>query len=274
MSLRATNLVIQMAPIPATFHGTPNDLMALAVRRMQIVSPNGANFIFIGDTEPTSNVGPWLKDGTKWYVWSDETKRYVPLDISDSLTLPYWSGNTVPPSTPPYLWLFTTKDATDIDPSLGTPIGWYFFDGANWIPFNSITLSGPTATRPGSPVEYQQYYDTDIAALLWWERAAWRTVSGVPGDVKAVAYETLTVALTHNPGWEVFGRTNQHLRGRIVMEAAKDSGATPETVLSVDPGIAQRAAFETFGETDGVQIAPASPVPYPPQLALWHLVKT
>jgi hypothetical protein len=55
------------------------------------------------------------------------------------------------------------------------------------------------------------------------------------------------------------------------MQATKDSGgANPITVGS---GLAQREAFETFGETDGVKIDASSTVPYPPQLALWHLVK-
>ena len=57
------------------------------------------------------------------------------------------------------------------------------------------------------------------------------------------------------------------------MEAAKDSGSNPATVLTVDPNLAQRAAFETFGETDFVKIDNTSPVPYPPEIALWHLVK-
>lgn len=273
MALKDTNLVLQMAPIPLTFNGSPNDLATEMIRRMKIVSPSGTNFIFIGDVEPTSNVGPWLKDGTKWYVWSSEINRYVPLDISDSLTLPFWASASTPPSTPPFVWLKTTKDATDQDPSIGSAIGWYVFDGSQWSPYNSIVLSGPTGARPSSPVEYQQFYDTDISVLIWWERGQWRTVSGVPGDVKAVVSETLTLALTNNPGWVVLGQTNQALRGRIVMQAAKDSGTSPETILSVGANIAQRAALETFGESDGVQINNASPVPYPPQLALWHLVK-
>jgi hypothetical protein len=93
----------------------------------------------------------------------------------------------------------------------------------------------------------------------------------VPGDVKAVMFETLVDALEHNPGWQVVGESNQALRGRIIMQATKDSGgANPITVGS---GLAQREAFETFGETDGVKIDASSTVPYPPQLALWHLVK-
>lgn len=274
MSLQDTNLLVQMAPIPATFKGTPQELAAAMIRRVKIVSPSGTNFIFVGDTEPTSNVGPWLKDGTKWYVWEEDIKRYVPLDISDSETQWYFIGNSVPATSDPPVWLKTTKDASEADPSHGDPISWYVFNGTAWVPYVGVVASGPTTSRPASPAEYQQFYDTTISCLIWFERTQWRTVSGVPGDVKAVAFEVLTDALAHNPGWEVFGASNQNFRGRIVMEAAKDSGGSPETVLTTPPGVAQRAAFETFGETDGVQINGASPVPYPPQVALWHLVKT
>ena len=96
----------------------------------------------------------------------------------------------------------------------------------------------------------------------------------MPGDVKAVAFPTLTEAITRNPGWEVLGASNQSIRGRTVMQAAKDSGTSPVTTLSVNTDVAVRAAFETFGETDGVSIDVLSPVPYPPSIALWHLVKT
>lgn len=272
--LQDTNLVLQVAQIPPTFRGTPQDLVALIVARAKIVSPSGTNFIFIGDVEPSSNVGPWLKDGTQWWVFDEATKRYAPLDISASETRWYSIGASTPTTTTPPVWLKTTKDISDVDPSVGDPLGWYVFDGAAWVPFNSVVRSGTSAERPGSPVEYQQYYDTTISCLIWWERGKWRTVSGVPGDIKLVAFEILTEALTANPGWDLFGAANQDFRGRGLWQATKDPGASPETDLTTSPGVAHRAAFETFGETDGVKMDVASTVPYPPGIALWTLVKT
>lgn len=262
-----------MAQLPATFKGSPQDFAIEMVRRMKILSPNGTNFIFIGDVEPTSNVGPWLRGGTQWWVWDDTIKRYVPLDISASETRWYWIGAATPPSTPPFLWMRTTKDATDQDPSPGTAIGWYEFNGTNWVAFNSVVFSGATSERPASPTDFQQFYDTDIGVLIWWERGQWRTVSGIPGDVKFVIFETLTDALRFNPGWEVVGAANQSQRGRLVCQAAKDAGTTPETVLSVGANITPRAALETFGEDHGVTINDASTLRYPPQIAMWTLVK-
>jgi hypothetical protein len=91
--MKDTNLILSVAPLPPTFSGTPQQMFAALVRRSKIVSPSGINFIYIGDTEPTSNVGPWLR-GTKWYVFDDSIKRYVPLDITDSEKTWYHIGAT------------------------------------------------------------------------------------------------------------------------------------------------------------------------------------
>jgi hypothetical protein len=276
MSLKATSLLIQAAPLPSTFRGNPNDFLAAMVARMKILSPNGTNFIFIGDTAPTSNVGPWLKDGTKWYVWSEDTKQYVPLDVSDSVGIPFFIGNATPSSQTPPVWLRTTLDASDVAPNnFGEPIGWQVWDGSAWVPFNSIPLSGPTASRPTAPANLQQFYDTDISTLIWWERGMWRTVSGSPGDIKAVATLTLQGALTQNPGWSLLGGSDSNQLGRVLIGATKDPGATPQNdfTSSLPAGVTPHAAGTSFGQGNQVQMAASTTQPYPPQLSVWHLVK-
>lgn len=273
MSLQDTNLILQVGKLPLSFRGTPQDFLDEFVARTKIVSPTGTNFIFIGDVEPTSNVGPWLKNGTQWFVFDNETKRYIPLDISQSETHWFWVGPTTPPSSTPAVWLKTFAGGTSDAPLPGQPIGWYQFNGTAWVPVGVVTLSGPTASRPSAPFDLQQFYDTDIACLIWFERGAWRTVAGTPGDVKATIISTLTEALRFNPGWELLGASNAQVRGRIIMEACKDPGASPETSLTPPAGVASRASGETFGETDQVKIDNTSTVPYPPQYSLWHLVK-
>lgn len=263
-----------MAPVPATFKGTPDQLAAEMVRRMQIVSPSGTNFIFTGDVEPTSNSGPWLKDGNKWYVWDEETKRYVPQNLTDSETTWFHIGASTPATSTPPVWLRTTQDFSVNSPTYGQPLSWYLFNGTLWVTANGLVNSGPTASRPANPVDFQQYYDTTISCLIWWERAMWRTVSGNPGDVKQTVHETLTDAYLYNPGWQVLGNAQQSWRGRALVQAAKDSLASGgPTTLAVDADVAQRRAHEVFGTTDFIGIDPGSLVPYPPSLALWTLVK-
>lgn len=274
MALQDTNLILQSAPLPATFCGTPQELWAAGIKRSKIVSTTGTSFIFIGDVEPTSNVGPWLRFGTQWWVFDVVTKRYIPLDISASETQWFQVGASTPATGDPPVWLRTTKDQTEADPSIGQPVSWYVFDGTNWIPFVGVVTSGPSNLRPANPVAFQEYYDTTISALIWYERNAWRTVSGNIGDIKQVAYEVLTDALTNNPGWELFGAGNPAIRGRYLMQATKDPGATPVSDFSTSPNVPHRAAFEVFGENEGIQIDATAPTLfYPPTLALWTLVK-
>lgn len=138
MPLQRTNLLIEMGRIPATFQGTPDEFSQVMVKRMRIVSPSGTNFIFIGDVEPSSNVGPWLKGGTQWWVFDETTKRYVPLDISESDTEWFWVGATTPPNSTPAIWLKTTSGTSTDAPVSGQPIGWYQFNGSTWVPFTEI----------------------------------------------------------------------------------------------------------------------------------------
>jgi len=261
MPLTNTGLIIQSAPLPTTFKGKPDDLRKAIVDRLKILSPGGITFIAVGSTEPTTNVGPWLKDGKKWYYFDETVKRYLPIDVSDSVSDEFQISESTPATSTPPVWLRTQN---------GAPVTWYFWNGAQWTPGMNIVQSGTTTDRPSDPFDLQQYYDTTISCLIWWERGAWRTVSGVPGDVKIVATQLLSEALLQNPGWEVLGASQQSWRGRYVSQATQDSSGTS---LTVGAGVAQRQSREIFGETDGVQINAASPVPYPPTIALWHLVK-
>jgi len=271
MSLNATNLIIQMSPLSPTFAGTPQDLANEMLRRMKILSPSGVSFISTSDTMPASNVGPWLKGGTQWYVWDETLNTYVPLDISPSFTIPFWQGLSVPAGTVPPVWLKTTKDPTDIDPTVGSPVSWYVWDGTAWVGTGNVVLAGPTVNRPASPDNLQQYYDTDITALIWWERSMWRTVSGQPGDVKFVLNSILADALTINPGWQYIGLVNSAWRGRVLTGATQDPGATPVAQYTPVVGVTGHAAGDTFGESTG--LAAGTDATIPPQLALWTLVK-
>ena len=237
-----TQLQIQASALPPNFDGTPQEFFDEMVRRMKIVSKFGGTFFVVGDTEPTSNQGPWLKNGTKWYVWSDDLGRYVPLDISDSETVLFQVGSTTPASGSPPIWL-----RTNVVGGVTTYVGWYFFDGSVWKPDANIVHSGTTASRPANPIELEQYYDTDIATLIWWERGAWRTVSGVPGDIKFVSYPTIAAAIAANPGWQEIGESNVNLRGRTFVSANADGSGGVEN-RAVGAGITSRQAGDLYGE--------------------------
>lgn len=237
-----TNLVIVSAPLPADFKGTPQEFYSAMVERMEIQSPAGTSFFIIGDVEPASNQGPWLKNGDKWYVWSDTLGRYVPADITDSLPSFFVVSDTTPanPGTDDALiWLKTFSDRV---------LGWYFWNGITWRPGGNTPPSGPTSERPSVPQDLEQFFDTDINTLIHWERGAWRTVSGTPGDVKFVTTSILADAITANPGWEYLGETTQAWRGRVLGVASKDPGGSPVASYLTDAGITQQESRAVAGE--------------------------
>ena len=238
------------------------------------MSPNSSNFIFVGDSEPSTDVGPWLRNGTQWWVFDKTQGRYVPLDISASAGVPFFIGNSIPNGVTPPVWLQTTNDATDQNPNgFGAPITWLFWNGTTWVPYNSVVMSGPTISRPASPVNFQQFYDTDQSVLIWWERGAWRTVDGVPNDIKFVATATLAAALAQNPGWQFLGLSNTDQRGRYLCMATQDPGGSPAANFPPPTGVSPKFAGQEFGEDIKLQLQAASQTTSPPTIAFWCLVK-
>lgn len=240
-TLNKTNLVIVSAPIPGDFEGTPQELAEAMIERMEIQSPVGTNFFIVGDVEPNSDQGPWLKNGDRWYVFSDTAGGYVPINVDDSVNLfaVQAAEPDAPAGTDPLLWLRTSGTRA---------IGWYGWDGTIWRSFTGIPPAGPTTDRPTTPVDLEPFWDTTINALVHYERGAWRTVSGSPGDIKHVALSTLASALQFNPGWEYLGQDDQSIRGLVIGIATKDPGATPDAAFSTDTGITERASGDKTGE--------------------------
>jgi hypothetical protein len=275
MSLVSTNLFIQMAQLPVTFKGSPQDLSVEMVKRMRIVSPNGVNFIFIGDVAPTSNVGPWLRGGTQWWVWDTATNQYVPLDLSASFTTPFAIGNSTPSATNPPVWLRTTQDRSDVNPTaVGEPLGWFVFDGVSWVPFNSLVNSGGTAGRPSNPVNLQQYFDSDIGTLIWFEGGNWKTVDGVRGDLKFVTAATAAAALLPNPGWAIAVSQFPQFAGLTPVTATSDPGLAPAFTVAPAAGAAAQPQGAVVGTGPQLlQINPLSALAYTPTIALHLLVK-
>lgn len=242
MPLQKTGLVIKAAPLPLDFLGTPQDLFEAMVERLEILSPVGTNFFIVGDVEPSSDVGPWLKGGVQWWVFSASEKRYVPLDISASLPNLFFlqpDNPGTPGPDDPLIWLRTSQDRI---------AGLYGWNGAEWKASGNIPNNGTTAQRPTAPAEFEEYFDTDINVLLRFERGAWRTSAGSPGDVKSVTHTTLELALTFNPGWSLLGLNDQSSRGRLIGQASKDPGGTPDASFATDSGITARFAGEKAGE--------------------------
>lgn len=239
--LLTTNLRIVSAQIPPDFSGTVQDFQRALVERLQILSTTGSTAFVVGDIEPPTDQGPWLRGGSQWWVFDPNLGRYVPLDISASITALFTVSETepaAPDSDDAQIWLRTKSNRV---------LGWYFWDGTEWRPDGQTPPSGPTSERPTDPGDLETFFDTDISVLLHFERGAWRTVSGSPGDIKFVSTPILAEALTRNPGWFFAGETDQDMRGRALGFASKDPGATPAISYPTDAGITARAQGDVVG---------------------------
>lgn len=69
--------------------------MDAIVARLSLETQAQLTLFVTGSVAPTSNMGPWLKDGNTWYVWDSVTGAYVPQTITWKQDLnPYpWRGN-------------------------------------------------------------------------------------------------------------------------------------------------------------------------------------
>jgi hypothetical protein len=244
MAINDTQLVIQAAPVDPAFEGNLQELVNHIVERLRIVAPFGISTFVIGTQIPTSDQGPLFlitSTGTSLWVWDDNAKTYVPLDISPSSQSIYAVSQTQPTDSSVLIWLQTDSD--NLPQTLWVKTGgvWQAFVGAR----------GTTAARPASPAEGQLYWDTDIAAQLIFERGQWRTQSGSPGDVKFVTHRTLSEALRYNPGWSEASVTGlgPSIRGRCLAAAHKDAGTSPVANNPAVSGVTTpRAAGDVFGE--------------------------
>ena len=245
MALFPTEFVIQGSPLDPTFKGKPQEFFEAMLERMKIVSPTGLSTFVTGSQKPTSNLGPWLKDGTQWWVWSDEEKTYIPLDISQSETIIYRIQETEPNDEDVASAVFWAQ--TDSD---GKVINLYVKSGGSWYPL--VPTGGGTSDRPSNPAEGQQFYDTDIDTWIYWRSNKWRTISGCPGDLKFVTHTTLSDALTRNPGWLEVGKSSlgADARGRVFISAHKNAGGGE--AIAPQSGITARNAGTTFGSEDVV----------------------
>jgi hypothetical protein len=92
------------APLNPEFNGNLQQLFDAFVARLSIESQQDLSFFVSGSTAPTSNVGPWLKDGTTWYVWDVASGAYVPQNL-EPLSLKYIASNATPDQNKYTFWI-------------------------------------------------------------------------------------------------------------------------------------------------------------------------
>jgi hypothetical protein len=72
---------ITLAALPVGWTGTPQELADALAERIQIVTQESFAVFTVGATEPSSDIGPWAKDGKTWYYFDSETGAYIPFVV-------------------------------------------------------------------------------------------------------------------------------------------------------------------------------------------------
>lgn len=81
LTQQATRLNVTLGNLPEGFCPSSMQELGEAIAQRLIITPVFSSSSFaIGPIAPTSNVGPWLKDCEEWFVWSDLTASYVPIE--------------------------------------------------------------------------------------------------------------------------------------------------------------------------------------------------
>lgn len=136
-------LTIQGTALPPTVAWSPQELADFVWSKARIVTSASYALFVTGSTEPSSNVGPWLKDGTTWYVWSDSLGQYIPQTIEPE-SLGYYIGSDTPDENIYSFWIETTIG--------GQPLALKIFYNGSWTDVyaaqlaNYLTASAAAAT--------------------------------------------------------------------------------------------------------------------------------
>lgn len=125
-------LVIEFGSLPPAVRWTPQQLADAIAQRLRIVTQQSFALFVTGSTEPSSNVGPWLKNGVEWYVWSDSEGAYVPITIAQE-SLGYFIGEATPDPAVYQFWIRTTAG--------GSPLGISIYYSGSWVDVYAAQLA-------------------------------------------------------------------------------------------------------------------------------------
>ena len=203
MPAATTQALVSVTPPPPGWSGDLTALFSLLQLSLKVTNPAGYNSFVTGSVAPTTDQGPWLKNGVEWYVWSSVDGGYVPQGLTGAMPEILGGGETIPDTSNTSGAFFWTP------PGIGSAL--YHWGSSGWS-YIGGNLRGPTSLRPASPVPYTRFFDSSIGAELYYKPSfGWVTVAGVIGDIKFVQALTLSAATLQNPGWEplpeLYGRT-------------------------------------------------------------------
>jgi microcystin-dependent protein len=115
--------------------GSPQDIFDALEARAEIVTDQSYSLFVTGPTAPTSDEGPWFKNGNTLWVWDVGTGAYVPIML-DSKSLRYLVTQTLPADNTDYDVIFLLDPGSS---PAGAPIGVMLWYNGAWVDLNSST---------------------------------------------------------------------------------------------------------------------------------------
>ena len=104
-------LTITGAQLPVGWVGTPQELMDAILERIEINAQQSFALFTVGATEPSSDIGPWAKNGDSWYYFNSDTGDYQPFIIPAG-SLGYQMSVSEPTNDLINVWFELNTDGT------------------------------------------------------------------------------------------------------------------------------------------------------------------
>lgn len=111
------------SPLPLNQRYTPQQFFDAIVARLSLQSDTSFSIFTIGSTPPSTNVGPFLKDGITWYVWDPVSGSYVP-EVIEFRSLRYVASVSAPSQALYTFWIKLNGS--------GKAVGIYYYSGGAW----------------------------------------------------------------------------------------------------------------------------------------------
>lgn len=167
---------LSMGSLPSTVQWTPQQLADAIAARLSLVTSQTFALFVTGSTAPTSNVGPWLKNGKEWWVWSNSDGAYVPIDIVQA-SLGYIISSSAPDSSVYQFWIETAPG--------GSPLAIKIYFSGAWVDVYATKFADYSTTTQ---------MNTAIAAAVAGIPAAPSTYPGVGSNSVAQSIPTTSVS--------------------------------------------------------------------------------
>lgn len=267
------NATVTAAPLPVNFKGTPQQWIDALLDRLE-VSFDGNTFV-ISDIEPQGNEGPWLKNGTQWWVWNPAESQYVPLDVSASVTDQIYVGDIAngPPDSSVYsIWLQLNGTAVNgLFYYAGTTAGWVAQQsplqvGSVQLPMLAPQNTGslitfdsnknPIALPPGSPGTFLQ----STGGVPIWNSPS--NAKGIPVFINPVTLVNDLLTVTADE-WSTISTLTANgvplTASAIILGVTVDAQVEPSGSLQIRPGSSGATyvvgTTATFGSSSGISYA-------------------